>query len=67
MSQYNPYLSQAAVEARLRARLAEASQRRLASGSPDRRGARDSRRGFARAVHGLLQQPGVISGRGPIR
>jgi hypothetical protein len=66
MSQYNPHLNQTAVEARLLARLAEAARRRLVSRSPDRGRSHASRRGFARAVNGLLLEPGVISGRRPV-
>lgn len=65
MSQYNPNLSPAAVEARIQARLGEASRRRLASKSPE--GNREpGRRGPARAVRGLLLESGVIPDRGTV-
>ena len=61
MSQLNPNLNHAVVEARLRARLSEASRyRQRFRRSPG------SRRELARAVRGLPSDPGVISGRGPV-
>lgn len=58
MSQYNPNLSPAAVEARIQARLGDASRSRLASKSPKRR--RESgRRGPARAIRDLFLESAV--------
>jgi hypothetical protein len=69
MSQYNPNLNHALVNARLRARVAEASRSRLGAESGGRRRSRrslSSIRGFAYAIHELLKDPGVVSGRGPV-
>lgn len=63
MSQYNPNLSQAAVEARIQARLGDASRRRLASKSPER-SREPGRRGPARAIRGLFLESGVNPERG---
>ena len=54
-----------AVEARIRARLSDASRRRLASKSPER--SRESgKRGPTRAIRGLLPESGAIPGRGTV-
>lgn len=69
MSQYNPNVNEPLVIARIEARAAEASRRRLVAAAGGRRHAprsSSSIRESARAVRELLRDPGVVSGRGPI-
>ncbi|HEX6145446.1 MAG TPA: hypothetical protein VF083_01620 [Acidimicrobiia bacterium] len=65
MSQYNPNLSPAAVEARIQARLGDASRRRLVAKSPG--GSREpGRRGPTRAIRGMVPESGAIQGGGTV-
>ena len=67
MSQYNPNLNHALVNARLQARVAEASRSRLGAESGGRRRSQRSLSSIrAYAIHELLRDPGVVSGRGPV-